>query len=55
MRLLRLFGILSLIAPSLFLTGCLYKMPTDENICTLPNTNNPQVTRERSHSVIPGK
>lgn len=37
------------------LTGCLYKMPCDENICTVPATNNPSLTREKSHSLIPGK
>ncbi|MCC5833027.1 MAG: hypothetical protein JJU12_08315 [Chlamydiales bacterium] len=42
------------IAILLTLTGCLYKMPTDDCISTLPNTNNPHITREKTPS-FPGK
>lgn len=34
-----------------FLTGCIYKMPTKNNICTSPNTNNPLYTREQATSL----
>ncbi|NGX46603.1 MAG: hypothetical protein K940chlam2_01799 [Chlamydiae bacterium] len=39
----------------LTLQGCLYKMPGDDCISTLPNTNNPTLTRETPPSLIPGK
>lgn len=35
------------------LTGCLYRMPSDNSISTLPNMNNPHVTREPATSFIP--
>ncbi|NGX55403.1 MAG: hypothetical protein KR126chlam2_01038 [Chlamydiae bacterium] len=37
------------------LTGCLYKMPDENCISTLPNTNNPSLTREIAPSLIPGQ
>lgn len=47
--------ILALCALLVSLSGCLYRMPNDDVICTLPNTNNPHITNERPHSFIPGK
>lgn len=38
----------------LTLAGC-YKMPTDQDYCVLPTTNNRNVTRERAQaSPMPG-
>lgn len=37
------------------LTGCLYKMPDDNCVCTLPNTNNPSLIREVAPALIPGR
>lgn len=39
----------------LTLTGCLYRMPTNDDLCTLPNMNNPTLTRERPANMIPGQ
>ncbi|MBS0623206.1 MAG: hypothetical protein JSS62_01130 [Verrucomicrobia bacterium] len=36
-------------------TGCLYKMPTDDTISTLPHTNNPHLTREKPVQYMPSK
>jgi len=34
--------------------GC-YRMPTDDDFCVIPNTNNPNITREAGHqSALPG-
>jgi hypothetical protein len=33
---------------TLLLAGC-YRMPTDDDFCVIPTTNNPSVTREGSH------
>lgn len=33
-------------------SGC-YRMPTDDDFCLVPNTNNPDITRERSGSAMP--
>lgn len=48
------FGLFA-IALIVTLTGCLYKMPNDDCISTLPNTNNPHITREKASSLIPGR
>lgn len=37
------------------LTGCLYKMPSDDHIATSPHTNNPLLTREKAPTLFPGK
>ncbi|MEZ5315735.1 MAG: hypothetical protein R3E91_05990 [Chlamydiales bacterium] len=37
------------------LTSCIYKMPNNDSISTLPNTNNPHVTGEKPRSLIPGR
>ncbi|MCH9620475.1 MAG: hypothetical protein SP4CHLAM17_14330 [Chlamydiales bacterium] len=37
----------------LMLAGCLYKMPNDETISTLPHTNNPHLTREQPIQYMP--
>ncbi len=34
------------------ITGC-YRMPTDEDYCLVPNTNNPDITREKPSSSLP--
>ena len=44
------FGFLA-IAAVIFLTGCLYKMPDDDCISTLPTSNNPLITREKASSL----
>jgi len=33
-------------------TGC-YPMPTDEDFCVIPTTNNPDVTRAKEDSLTP--
>ncbi|MCE5317207.1 MAG: hypothetical protein LLG04_07580 [Parachlamydia sp.] len=35
------------------LTGC-YRMPTEDDYCVIPTTNNPDVTGEKRTSPIPG-
>lgn len=30
------------------LTSCCYRMPTEDDYCTVPRTNNPDLTREKS-------
>jgi hypothetical protein len=37
------------------LSGCLYKMPNENTICTSPNANNPHLTREKPIQFTPGK
>lgn len=37
---------------ALLLTGC-YPMPTDEDFCVIPTTNNPDVTRAREEGLTP--
>lgn len=46
---------LLLIALSFIVTACIYQMPNDDHISTLPNTNNPSITREKGPSLLPGK
>ncbi|NGX60889.1 MAG: hypothetical protein K940chlam9_00363 [Chlamydiae bacterium] len=47
--------LLLLLALSLLLTGCIYRMPTEDCISTLPTTNNPHITGEKPSSMLPGK
>lgn len=35
------------------LTGC-YRMPTENDYCVIPTTNNPNVTGEKIKAPIPG-
>lgn len=37
------------------LSGCLYKMPNDDTLCTSPNTNNPHLTGEKAPSLFPAQ
>lgn len=45
--------ILALILLLTATTSCLYKMPNDDTISTLPNTNNPNLTREQPIQYLP--
>ena len=38
----------------LLLTAACYRMPTEEDYCVIPTTNNPSITRERQDSPLPG-
>ena len=45
----------TLLALTLFsLTACIYRMPTDDDISTVPTTNHPDVVREQSSGMMPG-
>lgn len=35
------------------ISGC-YRMPTDDDYCLIPTTNNPTVTRETASPLMPG-
>lgn len=35
-------------------TGCLYKMPEEDDVDLKPTTNNPDVIRSRQESALPG-
>lgn len=37
----------------LLCVGC-YRMPTDDDCSLVPTTNNPDVTRDRGSSLVPG-
>ena len=37
---------------AIFCFGC-YRMPTEEDFCVVPATNNPSVTREKPQGPIP--
>lgn len=50
----KVFSLLSLALLLFCTSGCLYKMPDNNVIATLPHTNNPQFTRAKSSSVLPG-
>lgn len=36
------------------LTGCLYRMPQEDDVDLRPTTNNPNVIKERETNLIPG-
>ncbi len=40
------------LAALLFLTGC-YAMPSNDEFCVVPTTNNPSVTNAKNESPIP--
>lgn len=47
---------LLLVCGLIALTSCgIYRFPTEDNIATLPNANNPMLTREKTPTLIPGK
>jgi hypothetical protein len=37
---------LSVLIGFLFFSSCLYRMPSEDDVTTLPTTNNPNVTRD---------
>lgn len=43
-----------LILASITLTGCIYNMPSEDHVCTVPTTNNPNVIKESGQSWLPG-
>lgn len=42
-----------LLSSALLLSGC-YQMPQEDDVCIIPTTNNPDITRERGGSPVPG-
>lgn len=46
-------NLLATLSALLLLSSC-YRMPTDDDECVVPMTNNPAVTRERTQNPIPG-
>jgi hypothetical protein len=42
-----------IVTSALILTSC-YKMPSDDDYSTIPTTNNPDLTREKNDSMMPG-
>lgn len=51
MRLVKLLLVALLLATSF--SGC-YRMPSDDEYCTIPTVNNPDVTRARDGGGMPG-
>lgn len=48
----RLFS-LSLFTAAVILLSACYRMPTDNDFCTIPTTNNPSVTCEKNDNIMP--
>lgn len=47
-QLIYLFGF------TLLMTGCMYRMPTDDDPNVIPTTNNPHVIKQAQTSWVPG-
>ena len=42
------------IALSLASTSCIYRVPDDDEVSLIPNTNNPQVIGDKAQGMVPG-
>ena len=46
--------VLLMLAASLLLNSCLYRMPDDDDLAIVPLTNNPEVVNVRDDDLVPG-